>query len=93
MATEINDKLRNACQGALETLEKLNLAETADIQAKLAWCIGSYDYDKNPSGLSEFGGMALKSLSKIKEKNPRKVAKKVIDSLETAIHNFETAKH
>jgi hypothetical protein len=93
MANAINEKLRNECQSALETLEKLNLEETAELQAKLAWCIGSYDYDQNPSGLSEFGGMALKALNKIKEKNPRKVAKKVIDGLDSAIRNFETSQH
>lgn len=90
MANEINDKLRNECQKALETLQKLKLADTAELQAKLTWCIGSYDYDKNPSGLSEYGGMALKSLKKYKEKNPKKVAKKLIDGLEAAIGNFET---
>jgi hypothetical protein len=89
MANEINDKLRNECQNALESLEKLKLPETAELQAKLAWCIGSYDYDKNPSGLTEFGEMALKALNRIKEKNPRKVSKKVLDGLEAAISNYE----
>lgn len=89
MANEINDKLRNECQNALETLKKLNLPETAELQAKLKWCIGSFDYDKNPAGLSAFGSMALKTLKQYKELNPRKVAKKVIDGLEAAIHKFE----
>ena len=93
MANEINDKLRNECQNALETLEKLKLPETAELQAKMAWCIGSYDYDKNPSGLTEFGGMALKALIKFKEKNPRKVSKKVIDGLDGAIRNFEASQY
>ena len=91
MANEINEKLRDECQNALEALEKFNLPETAELQAKLAWCIGSYDYDKNPSGLSEFGSMALKQLNKIKEKNPKKVTKKLIDGLDAAIKNFETS--
>jgi hypothetical protein len=93
MSNAINDKLRNECQSALDTLEKLNLAETAELQAKLAWCIGSYDYDKNPAGLSEFGGMALKALNKFKEKNPRKVAKKVLDGLDAAISNYEASQY
>jgi hypothetical protein len=93
MSVEINDKLRNECQNALETLEKLKLAETADLKAKLAWCIGSYDFDKNPSGLSEFGGMALKTLARIKEKNPKKVTKKLIDGLDGAIRNFEASQY
>jgi hypothetical protein len=93
MAVEINDKLRNACQQGLESLEKLNLPETAELQAKLAWCIGSYDYDKNPSGLSEFGELALKALNKIKDKNPRKVSKKVLDGLDAAIRNYEASQY
>jgi hypothetical protein len=93
MANAINEKLRNECQNALETLEKLNVQETAELQAKLAWCIGSYDYDQNPSGLSEFGSMALSALNKIKEKNPRKVSKKLIDGLDGAIRNYETSQY
>ena len=93
MTNVINDKLRNECQNALETLEKINLPENAELQAKLAWCIGSYDYDKNPSGLSEFGGMALKALNKFKEKNPKKVTKKLIDGLDAAIRNYETSQY
>jgi len=93
MANEINDKLRNECQNALETLEKLNSPETSELQAKLAWCIGSFDYDKNPSGLTEFGGMALKALNRIKEKNPRKVSKKAIVGLDAAIRNYEASQY
>jgi len=93
MANEINEKLRNECQNALETLEKLKLPETAELQAKLAWCIGSYDYDRNPSGLTEFGGMALKALTRFKEKNPKKVAKKIIDGLDAAIRNYEASQY
>ena len=93
MANEINDKLRNECQNALETLEKINLTENTDLQAKLAWCIGSYDFDKNPSGLNEFGEAALNTLIQFKEKNPRKVAKKVIDGLDGAIRNYEASQN
>jgi hypothetical protein len=93
MANEINDKLRNECQYALELLEKLKHPETAELQAKLAWCIGSYDYDKNPSGLTEFGGMALKALTRIKDKTPKKVSKKLLDSLDAAIRNYEASQY
>lgn len=89
MAINVNEKLRNECQNALETLQKLNIARTAELQSKLEWCIGSYDYDQNPSGLAEFGGQALKELKKIKEKDPKKVTKKLIDGLESAIAKFE----
>ena len=90
MAININDKLRNECQAALETLQKLNVTKTAELQAKLEWCIGSYDFDKNPSGLAEFGSQALKELKKIKDKDPKKVTKKLIDGLEGAIVKFES---
>ncbi|MBW6459889.1 MAG: hypothetical protein K0B08_04885 [Bacteroidales bacterium] len=90
MTNEINDKLRNECQNALDTLKKLNISDTAELQAKLEWCIGSYDFDKNPTGLSAFGGMALRTLKQYKELNPRKVAKKLIDELDAAIRKFET---
>lgn len=89
MAININDKLRNECLVALETLKKLNIAKTAELQANLEWCIGSYDYDKNPSGLAEFGSLALRELKKIKDKDPKKVTKKLIDGLEGAIAKFE----
>ena len=89
MAININDKLRNECQAALDALKNLNIAKTSELQAKLEWCIGSYDFDKNPAGLAEFGGQALKELKKIKEKDTKKVTKKLIDGLEGAIAKFE----
>jgi hypothetical protein len=89
MAIDINDKLRNECQAALDNLKKLDIAKTSELQAKLEWCIGSYDFDKNPAGLAEFGGQALKELKKIKEKDTKKVTKKMIDGLEGAIAKFE----
>ena len=90
MAIDINDKLRNECQSALDTLKKLNIAKTNELQARLEWCIGSYDFDKNPSGLAEFGSQALKELKKIKDKEPKKVTKKLIVGLEGAIAKFES---
>jgi hypothetical protein len=90
MAINVNDKLRNECLDALETLKKLNIPKTAELQANLEWCIGSYDYDKNPAGLTEFGSLALKELKKIKDKDPKKVTKKLIDGLEGAIAKFES---
>jgi hypothetical protein len=89
MAISINEKLRNECQAALDALKKINSPKTAELQAKLEWCIGSYDFDKNPSGLAEFGGQALKELKKVKDKDPKKVTKKLLDGLEGAIAKFE----
>jgi hypothetical protein len=80
-----NEKLRNACFNAFETFKKINDEANAEIQSKLEFVVGSYDFDQNPVGLYEFGKKALKILVKIKEKNTRKVTKKVIDDLEKAL--------
>lgn len=76
------EKFRNACEAASQTFAKLNVEDYADLQSKLEYCIGSYDHDKNPSGLIEYGQIALNELKTFKEKNPRKVNKKVITDLE-----------
>jgi hypothetical protein len=80
-----NENLRNACADASEALAKLNLDDHAELKAKLDYCIGSYDYDKNPEGLYQFGKTTLDELKAFKAKNPRKVNKKIIDNLELAL--------
>lgn len=80
-----NDKLRNACEAASEAIEKLNEPKFADLKEKLDYCIGSFDFDKNPEGLYEYGNKALKDLTTYKKKNPRKVNKKVLTQLEKAL--------
>ena len=84
MATE-NEKLRNACAKAVETFQKIDDKANTEIQSTLEFCIGSYDFDQNPVGLNEFGKKAVKILTKIKEKSPKKVTKKVIEDLEKAL--------
>jgi len=79
------EKLRNASETATRTFAKLNMKEYADLQSKLEYCIGSYDHDKNPSGLVEYGTIALKELKAIKDKSPRKVTKKLITDLEKSL--------
>jgi hypothetical protein len=91
MNLEINENLRNSCQQALETLKKLNRTETTELQSKLEWCLGSYDFDKNPSGLYEYGVVTLETMRSIKADNPRKINKKVIEGLEVGLKNFETS--
>ena len=93
MSHEINETLRNECQVALVTLEKMNQPETAELQSKLAWCLGSYDYDKNPSGLYEYGVVALAAMKNIKAGNPRKISKKVLEGLEVGLRNFESSRN
>ena len=81
------EKTRNACAAANQVFAKLNKAEYADLQSKLEYCIGSYDHDKNPSGLYEYGKIALNELKSFKAQNPRKVSMKVITDLEKSLPN------
>ena len=76
------EKFRNACAEAVQVFDKLNIEKQSDIKSKLQYCIGSYDYDKNPEGLYEHGRIALDELISFKTKNPRKVNKKIIENLE-----------
>lgn len=80
-----NDKLRNACEAASQAIEKLNEPKFADLKEKLDFCVGSYDFDKNPQGLYEYGDKAMKDLSAYKKSNPRKLNKKVLTQLEKAL--------
>jgi hypothetical protein len=92
MSTRVNQNMRNECQGALEILEKLNLPNTTELQSKLKFCIGSFDFDKNPVGLHEYAVVALQALKDIKKTSPRKVTKKVVDGLEASIKKYESSR-
>lgn len=81
---KINEKLKLSCEDVLATFEKLNLEEFKDVQSRLQWCIGSYEFDKNPVGLNEYGTIALEQLKAFKKDHPRKVTKKLIEALEKA---------
>ena len=82
-----NEKIRNACAAAVQVFGKLNKDEFADLKSKLEYCIGSYDFDKNPSGLIEFGKKAAEELKAFKAQHPRKVNKKIIADLEKHLYN------
>lgn len=79
------EKFRDACVAATTVFTKINKEEYNDLQSKLQFCIGSFDYDKNPSGLYEYGKVALEELKAFKAQNPRKVNKKIITDLEKNI--------
>jgi glucose-6-phosphate 1-dehydrogenase len=76
------EKFRNACEAANQVMAKINTEEFSNLQSKLEYCIGSYDHDKNPTGLIEYGSKALNELKAYKVKNPRKVNAKIISDLE-----------
>ena len=80
-----SEKLRDACELAAQTFRKINHSEYSEIVSKLEFCIGSYNFDKNPTGLFEYGYQALSLLKEIKKKNTRQVNKAVISALEESL--------
>ncbi len=80
-----SDRLREACELAVAAFQKLKQPEFDDIISKLTYCIGSYNFDKNPAGLVEFGFKALEMLKEIRKKHPRKVSSKIVDTLEDSL--------
>lgn len=73
--------VRNACITAIEAFKKLNKPEYSDIIARLEYCIASYDFDQNPIGLFENAELAYQMLIDAKQKDPRKISKKLLDDL------------
>jgi len=82
-----NDVIKSVCAEAVQAFKKLKRDEFAELQSKLEYCIGSYDFDKNPEGLIKYGKMAMNELKAFKAKNPRKVNKKVINNLGKYLNN------
>lgn len=65
------------------TLKKLqSLAIETRLQADIEWCLGSYGFDKNPSGLVQAAARAAKALQRERTSNPKSVTAKLIKELE-----------
>jgi hypothetical protein len=79
------DRLRDACQDAVQAFKKINEPEFEDIISKLDFCIGSYNFDRNPVGLVEYGHVALELLKEVKKKNPRKVTQALLKKLDDSL--------
>ena len=86
---KVNESLKDACADSLDALRKLKDDTFGEINSKLEYVIGSYEFDKNPVGLHEIGQNALSIMKKFKEQNPRKLSKKVIDKMEKSISKYE----
>jgi hypothetical protein len=80
-----SERLRDACELAVQTFQKLNQPEFDEIISKLRFCIGSYNFDKNPAGLVEFGFKAMEALKEIRKKKPKKISVEVVDALEESL--------
>ena len=81
--TATTDSLEQASEEALQKLKALGI--DPQLQSDLEWCLGSYRYDKNPSGLIEVAGKALVVLNAEKEKKTKGVTVKLIGDLEKAL--------
>jgi hypothetical protein len=77
------DTLDKAAEEALKTLKSLEI--DPQLQEELEWCLGSYRFDKNPSGLYEVAGRALTVLNAEKAKKTKGVTVKLIGELEKAL--------
>ena len=79
------EKLEKACKDALAQFEKIGDEKYYEIRSKLEFVLGSYGFDGNAKGLEEYAKKSLDLLKKYKVKNPRKVTKKLIDSIEKSL--------
>ena len=67
---------------ALTKLKDLGIDE--QLQSDLEWCLGSYGFDKNPTGLYEMIGRAIDVFKAEKAKKTKGVTAKLITDLEKA---------
>jgi hypothetical protein len=82
-ATASSELLEQASEEALKKLQSLGIEQ--QLQSELEWCLGSYRFDKNPSGLYEVAGRALAVLNAEKAKKTKGVTVKLIGDLEKAL--------
>ncbi|WPP52332.1 hypothetical protein [Catalinimonas niigatensis] len=83
--SEPASKLEKACKDAVAKFQKMEGDQYKDILEKLEWCIGSYNYDKNPEGLVQYGKQASDLLKKARKENPKKVSQKLVEDLDKAL--------
>ena len=77
------EKLEKIVPEVIEKLSKLKSGET--LASELSWCWVSFQNDQNPAGVIEKGQQALALFKEAREKNPKAVAKKLVESLEKAL--------
>lgn len=87
-----NQKLEKACKDALAQFEKLGDEQFYDIRSKLEFVLGSYGFDGNPVGLHEYAKKSSDILKKYKQKYPRKVSQKLLESIDSAVDSYAKQK-
>ena len=80
--------LAKQCQTVAAKFDKMDNGKYNEIKEKLEWCLGSYNYDKNPAGLVDYGKQAVDKLKEARQEKPRQVSQKLIDDLEKALAKF-----
>lgn len=75
--------LEKVIQQSLEKLAKMGADQK--LQDDIKWCLGSYNFDKNPAGLIETGGRALKFFQEAKSKNAKAVPAKLLSDLQKVL--------
>jgi hypothetical protein len=73
------------CELALKKLRELNIDQ--GLQSEIEWCLGSYQNDKNPSGLYLMAKRALAVFSVELASKSKGVTAKLVADLEKAIGN------
>ena len=68
-----------------EVVGKLEKIKQAELASELSWCWVSYQNDGNPVGVLEKAGLALDTFKDLREKNPKAIAKKLVEDLEKAL--------
>lgn len=80
--------LAKKCEEAVAKFDKLGDSKYNELKEKLEWCLGSYNHDKNPAGLVEYGRKAVDMLKEARNEKPKQVSQKLIDDLEKALAKF-----
>lgn len=83
--TDPGAELAKQCQQVADKFEKMEGDQYNEIKEKLEWCLGSYNYDKNPAGLVDYGRQAVDKLKEARQEKPRQISQKLIDDLEKAL--------
>ncbi len=84
-ATDPAAVLAKQCQQVAAKFDKMDGEKYTEIKEKLEWCLGSYNYDKNPAGLADYGKKAVEKLKEARQEKPRQISQKLIDDLEKAL--------
>jgi hypothetical protein len=76
-------QIEKVCVDALARLKSLKLE--IGLQGDIEWCLGSYRFDKNPSGLYLMAEKSLEIFKDAAKGNPKAVPAKLLNDLEKAI--------